>query len=66
MGDTFPNLNNNSEKRNPTFYYIGTLGPLGVTVRGGWATRFLELRVVARLSGFELRWFPYINIGFRV
>ena len=29
MGDTFPNHNNNSEYRNPTFYYIGTLDPLG-------------------------------------
>ena len=30
MGDTFPNHNNNSYYRNPTFYYIGTLDPLGV------------------------------------
>ena len=29
MGDTFPNHNNNSYYRDPTFYYIGTLDPLG-------------------------------------
>ena len=29
MGDTFANHNNNSYYRNPTFYYIGTLDPLG-------------------------------------
>ena len=30
MGDTSPNNNNsNSSYRNPTFYYIGTLDPLG-------------------------------------
>ena len=29
MGDTFPNHNNNSYYRSPTFYYTGTLDPLG-------------------------------------
>ena len=29
MGDTSPNHNSNSSYRNPTFYYIGTLDPLG-------------------------------------
>ena len=29
MGDTFPDHNNNCLYRNPTFYYIGTLDPLG-------------------------------------
>ena len=29
MGDTFPNHNNSSSYRNPTFYYIGALDPLG-------------------------------------
>ena len=29
MRDTFPNHNSNSEYRNPTFYYIGTLDPYG-------------------------------------
>ena len=28
MGVTFPNHNQNSYNRNPTFYYIGTSGPL--------------------------------------
>ena len=29
MGDAFPNHISNSYYRNPTFYYIGTLHPLG-------------------------------------
>ena len=29
MGDTFPNQPKDSEDRNPTFYHIGTLDPLG-------------------------------------
>ena len=29
VGDAFPNHNTNSQYRNPTFYYIGTLDPLG-------------------------------------
>ena len=29
MGDTSPNHNDISEHRNPTFYYVGTLDPLG-------------------------------------
>ena len=39
MGDTFPNHNNNSLYRNPTFYYIGTLDPLG---KGIGAERAVE------------------------
>ena len=31
LGDTFPDHNNNSLYRNPTFYYIGTLDPLGAS-----------------------------------
>ena len=29
MGDTSPNHSSNSRYRNPTFYYMGTLDPLG-------------------------------------
>ena len=31
-GDTSPNHNSNSLYRNPTFYYMGTLDPLGRVV----------------------------------
>ena len=30
MGDSFPDHNSTSKYRNPTFYYIGTLDPLGL------------------------------------
>ena len=32
IGDTYPNHNSNSYYRNPTFYYAGTLDPLGIRV----------------------------------
>ena len=30
VGDTSPKHDSKSKYRNPTFYYIGTLGPLGL------------------------------------
>ena len=29
MGDTSPNHNSNSQSRNPKFYHVGSLDPLG-------------------------------------
>ena len=58
MGDTSSNHNSNSQDRNPTFYYVGTLDPLGglhSTGGGGMNHLLVTVRHIGALT---------IRIGF--
>ena len=59
MGDTSPNHNSNSLYRNPTFYYIGTLDPLGTRLGFSyWVLILGTIQGLYRLQGTVSRYRP--------
>ena len=71
MGDTFPNQNKNSKYRNPTFYYIGTLGYKSCmtfrSINYGNYGMFLVMGNAGFISSTVVHWvgFRVLGLGFR-
>ena len=60
MGDTSPNHDCNYYSRNPTFYYIGTLFPLGQDRLSMGNGGLIKSQHIAKLEGLTQ------GLGFRV